>query len=89
MLHLLVTRGQQLCDRGREREAVMEEQTQLIDVGEAAEMLRLKESTIRSWILKKKIPYVKLGRRVFVRRSDAQKAIDSNVIYPTTEQRAA
>ena len=78
-----------MCDRGTEREAVMVEETKLMDVSETAEMLRLKESTIRSWILKKKIPYVKLGRRVFVRRSDAQNAIDTSVIYPVTEQRAA
>ena len=55
---------------------------ELLTVSEAGAMLRLKESTIRSWILKKKIPYVKLGRRVFVRQSDAQNAIESSVIYP-------
>ena len=58
------------------------EQTQLMDVGETAEMLRLKESTIRAWILKKKIPYVKLGRRVFVRRSDAEDLINTSVVNP-------
>jgi excisionase family DNA binding protein len=68
---------------------VMVEQPQLLDVGEVAEFLRLKPSTVRSWILKKRIPYVKLGRRVFVRRSDAQGVIDSSVIYPESEQRAA
>jgi excisionase family DNA binding protein len=60
----------------------MVEQAQLMDVGETAEMLRLKESTIRSWILKKKIPYVKLGRRVFVRQADVLQIIASSVVYP-------
>jgi len=64
---------------------MVEQSKQLMDVREAAEMLRLKESTVRSWILKRRIPYVKLGRRVFVRRSDAQTAIDSSVIYPDAE----
>jgi excisionase family DNA binding protein len=73
----------------REVMVMVEQSQQLMDVSETAEMLRLKESTVRSWILKRKIPYVKLGRRVFVRRCDAQNAIDSSVIYPETEQRAA
>jgi excisionase family DNA binding protein len=61
---------------------------ELLTVSEAGAMLRLKESTIRSWILKKKIPYVKLGRRVFVRQSDAQNTIESSVIYPDAKASA-
>ncbi len=53
------------------------EQRQLLNVSETAEMLRLKQSTIRAWILNKRIPYVKMGRRVFVRQSDAQNLIDT------------
>lgn len=56
--------------------------SQLMNVGETAVFMRLKESTVRSWILNKRIPYVKLGRRVFVRLSDAQQVIDSSVVYP-------
>jgi excisionase family DNA binding protein len=62
--------------------------SELLTVLEASVMLRLKESTIRSWILKKKIPYVKLGRRVFLRQSDAQNAIESGVIYPEVKATA-
>jgi excisionase family DNA binding protein len=40
----------------------------LLNVSETAKMLRLQESTIRSWVLKRKIPFVKMGSRVFVRR---------------------
>jgi excisionase family DNA binding protein len=63
----------------------MAEQQQLMNVSETAKMLRLKESTVRSWILKRRIPYVKLGRRVFVRHADAQNAIESSVVYPEIE----
>jgi excisionase family DNA binding protein len=62
--------------------------SELLTVSEVSLFLRLEISTIRSWILKKKIPYVKLGRRVFVRRSDAQNAIESSVIYPEVEASA-
>jgi excisionase family DNA binding protein len=58
-------------------------QSELLNVQEVARMMRLKESTIRSWILKRKIPFVKLGRRVFVRRADAQDFINASVVYPT------
>jgi excisionase family DNA binding protein len=61
------------------------EQRQLLDVAETAEMLRLKESTIRSWILKRRIPFVRMGRRVFVRRADAQRLIDSVVMPEPTQ----
>jgi excisionase family DNA binding protein len=76
-----------LNDSENEREVmVMAEQQQLMDVSETATMLRLKESTVRSWILKRKIPYCKLGRRVFVRRSDAEDLINNNVVYPKVER---
>jgi excisionase family DNA binding protein len=56
-----------------------------MNVTETAHMLRLKESTIRSWILNKRIPYVKLGRRVFVRLADALNVIESSVVYPDAQ----
>jgi excisionase family DNA binding protein len=62
--------------------------SELLTVLEVSIMLRLKESTIRSWILKKRIPYVKLGRRVFVRQSDAQNAIETSVVYPDAKATA-
>lgn len=36
----------------------------MLTVAEAARILGIKESTIRSWILKRRIGYVKLGRRL-------------------------
>jgi excisionase family DNA binding protein len=52
----------------------------LLTVNETAGMLRLQASTIRAWILNRRIPFVRLGRRVFVRRSDCEELITANVV---------
>ena len=52
----------------------------LLDVSETAALLRLKESTIRSWILKRKLGYVKVGRRTFVQRSECDRIINAGVV---------
>ena len=52
----------------------------LLDVEEAATFCHIKVSTIRSWILKSRVPYVKLGRRVFLRRQDLDQLISESVI---------
>jgi len=57
---------------------------ELLNVNETAAMLRLKQSTIRSWILKKKLACVKLGQRVFIRRTDADAIIAANLVLPST-----
>ena len=60
--------------------------SELLTVPEAAALLRLKPSTIRSWVCKKRIPYVKLGGRlVRIRRSDAEALIAESVIRPPSE----
>jgi len=59
------------------------QETQLLDVGETAKLLHLQESTVRSWILKKRITFVRLGRRVFIRRTDAESLINSSVVLAT------
>jgi excisionase family DNA binding protein len=41
----------------------------LLTIEETAKELRLKASTIRSWILGRKIEFLKLGSRVFISRS--------------------
>jgi excisionase family DNA binding protein len=52
----------------------------LFDIEEAAAFLHVKSCTIRSWVLKKKIVHVKLGRRVFLRRQDLSDMIDRSVV---------
>ena len=52
----------------------------LLTVPETALLARLKESTIRKWILRRKLPYVKLGGRVLVRRQDLEALIAASFI---------
>lgn len=36
---------------------------ELLRVEEAAELLNVKPSTVRAWLLRRKLPHVKVGRR--------------------------
>lgn len=55
-------------------------ESSLLSIPETAGFLRLKASTIRAWVLKRQIPYVKLGRRVFVRKMDAEALIEKGLV---------
>jgi excisionase family DNA binding protein len=52
----------------------------LLSADEAASILHLKVSTIRSWILHRRLAYVKLGRRIFLRKSDLMNLIERSVV---------
>lgn len=52
----------------------------LMTVAEAAKVLRLQPCTIRSWIGKRKLPFLKIGARVFLRRADVEAFLDSSLI---------
>ncbi len=52
----------------------------LLKVEEAASLLRLRPSTVRAWILKRRIPFVKLGGRVFLKRADCEALIAASVV---------
>lgn len=52
----------------------------LLTLPEAASLLRLKVSTLRAWRSQHRIPFVKLGRRVFICRSDAEALITSSLV---------
>jgi excisionase family DNA binding protein len=53
----------------------------LLTIREAALILRLQVSTLRAWILYRKVPFVKLGgKRVLFRRSDLEKLVASSVV---------
>jgi excisionase family DNA binding protein len=60
-------------------------QLDLLTVPESAALLRLKISTIRSWRLKRRIPFVKIGGKVLVRRSDIEEFVAKNVVPAKTE----
>jgi excisionase family DNA binding protein len=52
----------------------------LLTISEASALLRLRPSTLRAWILKRRIPHVKLGSRVFIRRSDIDALVLESVV---------
>jgi excisionase family DNA binding protein len=53
---------------------------ELLNIEEASRFLHIKASTVRSWILFRKVAFVKLGRRVFLRKSDLEKLIQDSVV---------
>jgi excisionase family DNA binding protein len=52
----------------------------LLTVAEAASLLRLRPSTMRAWVLRRKIPYVKVGRLVRLRRADVEALIAASLV---------
>ena len=42
----------------------------LLNIPEGADFLRLSVHTVRLWVFQKRIPVVRLGRRVFLKRED-------------------
>jgi excisionase family DNA binding protein len=61
----------------------------LLTVRETASVLRLSQSAIRSWILQKKMPYIKLqNKAVRIRRSDLDAIIAASLV-PVQQERAA
>ena len=58
----------------------------LLTVREAALMLRLQVSTLRAWVLHRRVPFVKLGgKRVFFRRSDLDALVAASLV-PAKQQ---
>ena len=77
--------GRQIQNNNRRTIAMKESasRVRLLTVAEAAEQLGVKESTIRSWILKReKLEVVKVGRLVRITEVSIQKSIDDNTIPP-------
>ena len=56
-----------------------EDTSMLMTVDEAAAYLRLAPWTLRHWVCKKKIPYVRLGRSVRFRRKDMERFVTQNL----------
>jgi excisionase family DNA binding protein len=54
----------------------------LLTVEEASALLRLKPSTIRAWMLHRRIQFIKLGGRVFLRKRDCLDLIESSLVPP-------
>ncbi len=52
----------------------------LLTLAEASSLLRLKVSTLRAWVLRRRIPYVKVGRLVRLRRADVEALITASLV---------
>ena len=55
----------------------------LNNYAEAARLLRLSESSLRHWVARGEVPYVKLGRRVFFTEEQIQEIIQSRIVGPS------
>jgi hypothetical protein len=61
------------------RESIMNS-VDMLTVPEAGAYIRFKPSTVRSWILKRRITYHKIHGKVFLRRCDLDKLISDSLI---------
>ena len=53
----------------------------LLSVPEVAERLAIKESTVRAWLLRRRLEYVRVGRRsVRIRLSEVQRIIAEGTV---------
>ena len=64
----------------------MQQLQALLDVVEAAELLRVSPYTIRSWIRKGVLGATKLGRLVRIEPSEVQRLIASGKSKPVTKE---
>jgi len=55
-------------------------ETELLDPREAAKAMRCSIHTVRAWTFQRKLPVVRLGRKVLFRREDIENFINKNVI---------
>jgi excisionase family DNA binding protein len=51
---------------------------QLLTVAEAAQLLALRPCTIRKWLYERRLPYVRLGRAVRLRKVDIERMVQEN-----------
>lgn len=54
--------------------------SRLLTVTETAEALGLKESTIRAWVMRRKLPFVKLGRSVRIPENFIDELVRTNTV---------
>lgn len=51
-----------------------------LDVPAAADFMGVKPPTIRKWILRRQIPYIKIGKLVRIRQSDLEKLLERGTV---------
>ncbi|MGA2466096.1 MAG: helix-turn-helix domain-containing protein [Thermodesulfobacteriota bacterium] len=52
----------------------------LLSLREGAKELKLSIHTLRAWTYQKRIPFVRLGRRILLRREDLENLVKKNLI---------
>jgi len=65
----------------------LKQQTRLMALPQAAQELGVTVACLRSWIYRRAVPYVKIGRSVRISAETVQKIIDRGTI-PALEERA-
>lgn len=56
--------------------------TELLNVAEAARFLAVSPSTLYGWVWQRRITFVKLGRAVRFDKADLQEYVDRNKVHP-------
>ena len=78
-MRLTIDRDHHVCLQGDEM--IKSQPERLLRPGEAAEQLGLRVSTIRAWILHRRIPAVRVGRRAIrIPQSAVQSIIEAGTI---------
>jgi len=57
-------------------------ENELLTLAEVGAILKLKTSTMRAWVLRRRIPFCKVGRLVRVRRADVERLIAETLVPP-------
>jgi len=52
----------------------------LLNLPEGARELKISVHTMRAWVFQKRIPFVRLGRRILFRRSDLEDFVKRNLV---------
>jgi excisionase family DNA binding protein len=63
--------------------------SQLLTLPEAAARLRVKVSTLRDWVLNKRIGYVKVGRLVRIPSAEIERFIAARTVPAQSQAQAA
>jgi excisionase family DNA binding protein len=59
-----------------------------LTVAEVAELLKLNQQTVRNWIDQGRLPALRVGRRVRIRRSDLERVLEESSIEVAGAPRA-
>ncbi len=59
----------------------------LLSVSDAAQRLGISRHTLNGWVSKRKVPFVKLGRRTLFNPTDLERIIKANTFEPRRRER--